>query len=188
MTVADRVHDLVLPLLVERDLDLYDIEVSGRDLKVVVDRPAGGLDLDVLADATRAVSRALDEADPIAGAYTLEVSSPGLERKLRTPRHFARAVGETVRVKLTPAAGDAREGERRLEGEITAADDDGVTLRTTDGDETRLAYDDIDRARTVFAWGPAPKPGKGRRPSAPTARAGAGAAGTTTDEKRDQRP
>ena len=188
MSIADRVRDVVLPLLTERDLDLYDIEVSGRDLRVVVDRPAGGLDLDVLADATRAVSRALDDADPIAGTYTLEVSSPGLERKLRTPGHFVRAVGETVRVKLTPAAGAARGGERRLEGELTAADDDGITLRTADGDDVRLAHDEIDRARTVFAWGPAPKPGKGRRPSAAGARAEAGAAATTTDEKRDQTP
>lgn len=187
MSTADRVRDLVLPLLAERDLDLYDIEVSGRDLRVVVDRPAGGLDLDLLADATRAVSRALDDADPIAGAYTLEVSSPGLERKLRTPGHFVRAVGETVRVKLTPAGGATRGGERRLEGEITAADDDGVTLRTAGGDDVRLAHDDIDRARTVFAWGPAPKPGKGPRRSAAGARTGAGEA-TTTDEKRDQTP
>jgi ribosome maturation factor RimP len=182
MTVADRVRDVVLPLLTERDLDLYDIEVAGPVLKVVVDRPAG-LDLDVLADATRAVSRALDDVDPIAGAYTLEVSSPGLERRLRTPRHFARAVGESVKIKLTATAGNARDGERRLEGEIAAADDEGVTLRTGSGDE-RLAYDDIDRARTVFEWGPAPKPGKGRRPS-PTQ---PGAVTTTSDEKRDQRP
>jgi ribosome maturation factor RimP len=184
MTVADRVRDVVLPLLTERDLDLYDIEVAGPVLKVVVDRPAG-LDLDVLADATRAVSRALDDVDPIAGAYTLEVSSPGLERRLRTPRHFARAVGESVKIKLTAAAGNARDGERRLEGEIAAADDDGVTLRTGSGDE-RLAYDDIDRARTVFEWGPAPKPGTGPRPTpTPTP---AGALPTTTDEKRDEKP
>jgi ribosome maturation factor RimP len=179
MTVADRVRDVVLPLLTERDLDLYDIDVAGPVVKVVVDRPTG-LDLDVLADATRAVSRALDEADPIAGAYTLEVSSPGLERRLRTPRHFARAVGESVKIKLTPAAGNARGGERRLEGEVVAADDDGLTLRTGSGDE-RLAYDDIDRAHTVFVWAPAPKPGKGPRPT-PTQ---SGALTTTTDEKRD---
>lgn len=187
MTTADRVRQVVLPLLADRGLDLYDVELSGRDLRVVVDRPAGGLDLDVLADATRAVSRALDDADPIAGAYTLEVSSPGLERKLRTPEHFARAVGETVRVKLTAAAGVARGGERRLEGEVAAAGDDGITLRTADGGDVRLAYGDIDRARTVFVWGPAPKPGKGPRPAAPTAPAGAAAA-STTDEKRDHRP
>lgn len=163
MTVADRVREVVLPLLAERDLELYDIEVSGRDLRVFVDRP-GGLDLDLLADATRAVSRALDDADPIAGAYTLEVSSPGLERRLRTPHHFAGAVSETVKVKLR--AGAARDGERRLEGDVTAADDAGVTLRTSAG-ETTVAYDDIERARTVFEWGPTPKPGKGRRPTAP---------------------
>lgn len=184
MTVADRVRDIVLPLLTERELDLYDIEVAGPVLKVVVDRPAD-LDLDVLADATRAVSRALDEADPIAGAYTLEVSSPGLERRLRTPRHFARAVGESVKVKLTSAGGAAHGGERRLEGEVVAADDDGVTVRTADGDE-RLAYDDIDRARTVFAWGPPEKPGKGRRPAA--AKAGGAPATTIDDDKRDEKP
>ena len=158
MSVADRVRDVVLPLLSERDLDLYDLELSGPVLKVVVDRPTG-LDLDVLADATRAVSRALDEADPIPGTYTLEVTSPGLERRLRTPRHFARAVGETAKVRLTAAGGAARDGDRRLEGEVVAADDEAVTLRTTDG-EARVAYGDIDRAHTVFEWGPAEKPGK----------------------------
>lgn len=176
MTVADRVRDVVLPLLAERDLELYDVEVAGRDLRVVVDR-AAGLDLDRLAEATRAVSRALDDADPIAGAYTLEVSSPGLERRLRTPQHFAGAVGETVKVKLR--AGAARDGERRLEGEVTGADDGAVTVRTPGG-ETTVAYDDIERARTVFEWGPAPKPGKGRRPKAP--------ATPSTDEKKDDRP
>ena len=176
MTIADRVRDVVLPLLAERDLELYDIEVAGRDLRVFVDRP-GGLDLDRLADATRAVSRALDEADPIAGAYTLEVSSPGLERRLRTSQHFSRAVGETVKVKLR--AGAARDGERRLEGEITGADGSGVTLRTPSGEAT-VPYDDIERARTVFEWGPGPKPGKGPRPKA-------AATPASTDDNKDDR-
>jgi ribosome maturation factor RimP len=180
MTVADRVRSVVLPLLRQRDLDLYDLEIAGPVLKVVVDRPAG-VDLDALADASRAVSRALDEADPLAGAYTLELSSPGLERRLRTPRHFAGAVGEEVKVKLTAAAGAARGGTRRLEGEVAAADDAAVTLRTGDGEE-RVAYDEIDRARTVFTWAPAEKPGKGRRPAA----AGGGTS-TTSDEDKDGR-
>ena len=182
MTVADRVRDVVLPLLTERDLDLYDIEVAGPVLKVVVDRP-GGLDLDVLADATRAVSRALDEADPIAGAYTLEVSSPGLERRLRTPRHFARAVGETVKVKLTAAGGATRDGERRLEGEVVAADDEGVTRPH----RCRRRAAGLRRHRPgphrVRRGGPPASPAR-----APHRPAQAGAPTTTTDDKRDEKP
>ena len=181
MTVADRVRELVLPLLTERDIDLYDLEVAGSVLRVVVDRPEG-LDLDVLADATRAMSHALDDADPIAGTYTLEVTSPGLERRLRTPRHFARAVGETVRVKLVADAGD----ERRITGVLVAADDDGITVRTGDEaapHERRLSYPDIDRARTVFEWGPGEKPGKARR----SAKASAAGTQGTSNEKRERR-
>jgi ribosome maturation factor RimP len=175
MSVADRVRDLVLPLLDDRDLDLYDVEMQGPVLRVVVDSPPGsdgGLDLDVLADATRAVSRALDDADPISGRYTLEVTSPGLERKLRRPEHFERAVGETVKIRTVAGAGD----ERRVEGQLVGADTTGVTVRTGVADdgtalERRLGYDDIERARTVFEWGPA-APRSTRRKS---------------DEKRERR-
>ncbi len=160
MTVADRVRDLVLPLLADRDLDLYDLEMAGPVLKVVVDK-AGGLDLQVLSDATRAVSRALDEADPIPGTYTLEVTSPGLERVLRTPAHFSGAVGESVKIKLVAGAVPDG-GERRVSGLLAAADDAGVSVRTGVDDagapvERHLAYADIERARTVFEWGPGTK-------------------------------
>jgi ribosome maturation factor RimP len=186
MTVADRVRDLVLPLLAEREIDLYDIEVAGPVLKVVIDRD-GGLDLGVVADATRAVSRALDEADPIAGAYTLEVTSPGLERRLRTPGHFARAVGETVKVKLLAGAED----DRRVAGLLAAVDDDGITVRTgLDDDgapvERHLAYADIDRARTVFEWGPGDKPGTSRR-SSRSKQASTVRTQGTSNEKREHR-
>jgi ribosome maturation factor RimP len=156
MTVADRVRDIVLPLLADRDLGLYDVEMAGPVLKVVVERP-GGLDLDALSDATRAVSRALDEADPIAGSYTLEVTSPGLERTLRTPAHFAAAVGETVKVKVVAGAAGP-DGDRRVAGVLAAADDDGITVRSGDDAgtpiERHIPYGDIERARTVFEWGP----------------------------------
>lgn len=190
MTVADRVRDLVLPLLAERDIELYDLEVAGPVLKVVVDRK-GGLDLDALAKATRAVSHALDEADPIAGAYTLEVTSPGLERALRTPQHFARAVGETVKIKLTADAAPDPGADRRLAGVLVASDDDAITVRTDEpGDdapaERRVAHADIERARTVFEWGPGAKPGASRQPGGKKKRKPAPARTQgTSNEKRD---
>ncbi|MGH9215909.1 MAG: ribosome maturation factor RimP, partial [Acidimicrobiales bacterium] len=116
------------------------------------------------ADTTRAVSRALDEADPIAGRYTLEVTSPGLERSLRRPEHFERAVGETVKIRTVAGVDD----ERRVEGQLVGADTTGVVVRTGVADdgtalERRLAYQDIERARTVFEWGPAAPPSAKRK-------------------------
>ena len=165
MSVADRVRELVLPLLDDRDLDLYDVEMQGPVLRVVVDSPqgsGGGLDLNVL----------VDEADPITGRYTLEVTSPGLERTLRRPEHFERAVGETVKIRTLAGVSD----ERRVEGQLVSADDSGVVVRTGAADdgtavEQRLGYHDIERARTVFEWGPA-TPRSGKRKS---------------DEKRERR-
>lgn len=183
MSATDRVRELVLPVLDERELDLYDVEQAGPVLRVVVDTPAGtGLDLDVVADATRAISRLLDEVDPIPGRYTLEVTSPGLERTLRTPAHFARAIGEKVKVKTAPSVDD---GDRRVEGVLEAADPAGIAVRTGAGDAgeaavRRLRYDDIVRARTVFEWGPGPKPTGG---SAGQRRTGAG----TSHEKRERK-
>lgn len=156
MSVIDRVRELVLPVLTARGLDLYDVELAGSIVRVVVDHGEreGPLDLDVLSDVTKAVSRTLDEGDPIPGRYTLEVASPGLERTLRTPQHFARAVGERVKIRTAPGI----ERDRRIEGVLTTADAAGIAVETVgeSGEPAlrRLAYHDIDRARTVFVWGP----------------------------------
>ena len=143
MSVAEKVRDVVLPVLDSHDVDLYDVDVQGPLVRVTVDRD-GGVDLDVLSAVTRAVSRALDAADPIGHRYTLEVTSPGLERPLRTPEQFARAVGEVVKVKTKPEV----EGERRVEGVLASTDADGITV-----EGRTLRYDEIERARTVFEWG-----------------------------------
>ena len=156
MDTATRVRELVAPSVSEAGADLYDVELAGGVLRITLDHPEG-ISLDLIARVTRSVSRLLDEADPIAGEYTLEVTSPGLERPLRTPEHFVRAVGSTVTVKTRAGV----PGDRRLKGELTSADDDGFTVIPEGTTEPRtVAYTDIERVRTVFEWGPAPKPGK----------------------------
>ena len=159
MGVAERVHPLVAPILADLGLELYDLEHAGGTLRVVIDR-AGGVDLDELALATRLISRQLDHSDPIPGRYTLEVTSPGLERTLRTAEHYRRAVGSTVNLRTLPHV----EGDRRVHGVLLATDGDRITVRLDDGPtfgtERTLAVAEVERARTVFEWGPGPKPGK----------------------------
>jgi len=175
MGVVERVHPLVAPILADLGLDLYDLEHAGGILKVVVDR-AGGVDLEEIALATRLISRELDHSDPIPGRYTLEVGSPGLERVLRTPEHFRRAVGTKVNVRTLSHV----PGDRRFQGLLLAADEHQLTVRIDEagpqlGEERTLALADVERARTVFEWGGAPKPGKpgaGKIPGAKAARKG----------------
>ncbi|HEX4082140.1 MAG TPA: ribosome maturation factor RimP [Acidimicrobiales bacterium] len=157
----DDLTDALSPVLADLGLDLVDVEVAGGVVRVLVDRE-GGVDLDALASANKAVSVELDRLDPMPGRYTLEVSSPGVERRLRTPAHFVRAIGETVTVRTQPGTTEVR----RLQGALTAADDNGIVLETGDG-PVRIAYEQIERARTVFEWGPKPAPGKAPKPAGP---------------------
>lgn len=161
--VCERVRAIVAPIASDLSLEVYDVERRGGTMRVTLDTPPGspgGVDLDTLALATRLVSRELDEADPIPGRYTLEVTSPGVERTLRTPAHFRREVGKTVQLRLRDTPAD----DRRIEGVLVAADERTATIRVEDPSsgapvDREIALDLIDRARTVFVWGPAPKPG-----------------------------
>lgn len=152
---TERVRALVEQPLSEAGFELIDVERQGPVLAVTIDR-TGGIDLDAVTEATRLVSALLDANDLLGAQSTLEVSSPGVERPLRTPAHFQRFVGTEVAVKLRPGT----EGERRLTGVLEAADGEGVVVGGR-----RLAYADIDKARTVFVW-PAPGPAAGQKKSA----------------------
>jgi ribosome maturation factor RimP len=136
------------PMLSSLGLELYDVEFSAGTLNVVVNR-AGGVDLESLTKANRTISEWLDANDPIAGRFTLDVSSPGLERRLRTPAHFSSAVGELVTLR------ELRDGEptRRLEGTLVSVDGSSLTIDDNDLGAVTVALDAIERARTVFAWG-----------------------------------
>lgn len=162
--MTDRVTALraeLEPIVASLDLSIYDITLSGGDrptLAVLVNR-AGGVDLDTIETATRTISATLDTLDPLRGRYLLEVSSPGLERPLRTAEHFADAIGEDVTLKTRDAAGHVE----RIRGSLVSSDGAAITIHTDTGDLT-VALDVVEQARTVFVWGPAPKPGKGSRP------------------------
>jgi len=163
VATSDRIRDVVAPVVAELELELYDVDFSGGLLRVTLDRP-GGIDLDLLTEANRRISRELDLADPVPGRYTLEVTSPGLERNLRTPAHFERAVGELVRIKTAPSA----EGDRRVDGLLVGAAEGAVVVRLDDGSTRTVRIDEIERARTRFEWGPTPKPGSGAKAAART--------------------
>ncbi len=144
-------------LLSPLGLDLYDVEFERGTLNVIVTRE-GGVDLDSLTRANRTISEWLDANDPIPGRFTLDVSSPGLERRLRTPEHFKSAVGEVVTLR------ELRDGEptRRLEGTVLAVDASTVTVRDHEHGDVTVPFASIERARTVFAWGGEAKPSPSR--------------------------
>ncbi|MEC8999592.1 MAG: ribosome maturation factor RimP [Actinomycetota bacterium] len=152
MAMVDRIDALAAPLCDRIGVELLDVEYEGGVLRLVVDHP-DGVGMEAIAGVTREVSRALDHTDPISGSFTLEVSSPGLERPLKRPAHFARAVGSEVSVKTVPGT----DGDRRLSGVLASADDDGIVVRVADGSERSLRHDEVLKARTVFTWNPEPK-------------------------------
>ncbi|MGD9752526.1 MAG: ribosome maturation factor RimP [Acidimicrobiia bacterium] len=171
MGLVETVSDIAAPALEALGVELVDVEHKGQVVRVVVDEP-GGIGLDRLGEVTQRLSRALDEADPISTRYTLEVSSPGVERPLRTPRHFQSVVGQKITCKHR-----GRTGAERLVGTLVAADDRAIELRVEpdkpsgEVEVRRLPYSELERARTVFEWGPPPKPGKGSKPGAQKAAA-----------------
>ncbi|MCZ0859106.1 ribosome maturation factor RimP [Actinomyces israelii] len=150
--LARSLTELLTPVVEDAGAFLEGVETTraGRysTVRVLVDLPdgPGDLDLDALTTVSRAVSAAVDEADPVRGQYTLEVSTPGAERELSTPRHFRRAVGRDVELMVKDDGVDAV-----LTGTVTAADEDSVTLQA-DGRERVLALDDVRQARMVVIF------------------------------------
>ena len=142
--LRDTLAGLVRPVVEGQGYELWDLEYApGRGhgfVRVYIDAP-GGITLDDCERASRAVSAALDEVDPVPGHYTLEVSSPGLERTLRTAGQFARFVGETVYVELA----EPLEGRRRYKGPLLAAGGETVEVEV-DGERRVLPIASIRKA------------------------------------------
>lgn len=147
MITDEQLSDIVLPVVLEQGAELYDLENLGDTLRVLVDKP-GGIDIDTLGVLSRAVSNVLEGVDALGDGFSLEVSSPGVERPLRLHRHFDSVVGQRIKVKTL--AGTA--GPRRIDGVLLSADENGCSIETLDGSQL-VGYEAIERANVVFDWG-----------------------------------
>ena len=152
-TVEASVRQLVEPLVTPHGVEVVDVEHGPGLLRISLDFVDADrhIDLDTITTFSEQISDLLDtpaNEDLVPGRYTLEVSSPGLERPLKTPQQFQRFVGTPVNIKTRSHV----EGDRRFSGTLTEATDTHVTV-----DDRRLAYEDIEKAKTIFEWGPTPK-------------------------------
>ena len=155
---VDRLWAVIEPYVDAEGIELDDLEIVGKApavvLRVTLDADES-IGVDRLAAVSRRLSRVLDDEDPINGTYTLEVSSPGLERKLRRPRHFEKSIGRDVKVKSRVPV----DGDHSHRGVLTSSDEAEFIVQV-DGNDRHIAYGDVVSARTVFAWEKASKPGK----------------------------
>jgi ribosome maturation factor RimP len=137
-TVAERVWAVAEPLVTHEDLEIVDVEfrreTRGMVLRLYLDRRGGvgGVSLDDLTRVSRQLGDVLDVHNAIPGSYNLEVSSPGINRRLRRPDHFQRYLGKKVRVRT---AGPL-DGRRAFVGVLEAVNSDGIVMGTTEGSHT----------------------------------------------------
>lgn len=153
MSRASDLETLLTPVIAAQGCELWHLEfsVQGRRslLRIYIDSPAG-ISLDDCERVSRQVSAVLDVEDPIVSAYTLEVSSPGLDRQLHKPEQFARYIGAIVAVKLRMPY----EGRRRFQGRLNGLEDGDLVLQVEDT-EFLLPLDTIEKAQVVPVFGAA---------------------------------
>ena len=132
--VTDVVAQLARPIVEEQGCSLWDVEYVREAgvwyLRLYIDK-AGGVSINDCEAISRPVSDKLDEADPIEGSYTFEVSSAGADRALKRPEHFEACLGSEVEVKLYRA----EDGKKDWVGALSAYDDGAVTLSTPAGEK-----------------------------------------------------
>jgi ribosome maturation factor RimP len=145
--ILERVRSIAAPLAAQEGLELVDVEIGGaggrQALRLFIDK-AGGVSLDDCTAVSRAVSAALDVEDPIQGAYDLEVSSPGLDRPLRTPEHFQKFAGQKVRVRTYGPLSEC-ENRKTFVG-ILQGFEDGRVVVDVDGKVFHVPHAQVSKA------------------------------------------
>lgn len=180
INVVEAVTAMVAPILGDLSLEMYDLEFAGGILRVTIDTPAdqeSGVDVDQISLVSRLLGRELDHNDVVPGRFTLEITSPGLERSLRTPYHFQREVGKFVTIRLVTEL----DGRRRFAGTLVGATSTTASVRLENSTDTvEISLSLIEKAKTVFVWESQAKPNS---PEALTARRNAAAQSESTNNQ-----
>lgn len=150
-SIAEIVTDLSQPIVEDAGCELVDVEFvkEGENwfLRVYIDKP-GGVTLDDCEKVSRPLNEILDEKDPISHSFYLEVSSPGVERPLKKPRDFEKAIGCTIEVRLFKAV----ENTKRFEGELLSFDRDSITIKTDNNENYIFNREQIAKVKKVFKF------------------------------------
>jgi ribosome maturation factor RimP len=161
MKLATSLQEQLAAMVAAEGLELVAAEVVGSGpgtiLRVVIDGPHG-VSLDDCSTVSRQASAILDVEDPIAHAYTLEVSSPGLERKLYTQDDYDRFAGRPITIRMQPSYRD----HRVVSGELVGLREASVSLRLDSGEVLELPFDEVFEARLRVDWDTIMKEGKAR--------------------------
>ena len=149
MDMSNRIQDLIEPIVDELGFNIVRVQMSGKEMmlmQVMVERKDGqGMTVDDCASVSRAISTLLEVDDPIKGAYTLEVSSPGIDRPLVRIKDFERFLGFQAKIEINRPL----DGRRRFKGKLLGVKDDVVKL-LVDGEEVNLLYPDIHKAKLLM--------------------------------------
>ena len=148
--VTQRVWELAEPLALAAGLEVIDVQYrpeGGRQvLRLLIDRPDGGVTLDQLTAVSRELGDVLEARDAVPGRYQLECSSPGLNRPLLRDAHFQRAVGQQVRVRTRTPIG----GRRQFHGTLEGATVESATVRDRDAGTVVIPLTEIEKANTEY--------------------------------------
>jgi len=138
---------MIKKIIEENGALYYDSELAsenGNKIFRIYITSKDGVTLDLCAKISRIISPILDLEPPVSGAYTLEVSSPGIERSLKKAEHFLGSVGENIKIKLI--------NTDKIIGKLNSFDGKVLELTEEDGEQTKINFEDIDKARTYYKW------------------------------------
>ncbi|MBF0218461.1 MAG: ribosome maturation factor RimP [Gammaproteobacteria bacterium] len=146
----EQIQEIIKPAITAMDVELVGVEFHGQGkhslLRVYIDRE-GGVDADLCAEVSYQVSAVLDIEDPISEEYTLEISSPGIDRPLFTPEHYLKQIGKEINLHLARA----RDGRRKFRGVLTGATAEKITLEDENG-HAEFSYSEINKANVIHRW------------------------------------
>ena len=153
-TVEEQAMTLLEPIVAGEQLELVDLEFlrerEGWVLRLFIDKPGGRVGLDECTQVSRAVDPVLDVEDFIPTEYSLEVSSPGLNRPLKKPAHFQRVKGEKVKVKTFGPIGDPP--RKNFSGTLSEVTDEGIAVEVEGAGNFRIPFRDIAKAHLEFEF------------------------------------